>query len=284
MPADGHVHSEWSWDAADGSMEATCARAVDLGLPAVAFTEHVDYTPWIVLGGDLEEHQHLRAFVTPDGLVAPPALDVNGYLESVHRCRDRFPTLRIITGVELGEPHRHNELAAALVDAGGFERVLGSLHCLPIDGQFSEPPNLYRHGEPDHVVRNYLAEIPRLITGFPSFATLAHIDYAVRSWPADAGPFDAHAFEEEFRSALRVLADGGRALEVNTALDVELRRRLHPELLRWWREEGGTAITFGSDAHDPTALAHDFTDAVAMVEASGFRPGRHPYDVWTRPG
>jgi histidinol phosphatase-like PHP family hydrolase len=40
LPADGHVHSEWSWDAPDGSMERTCARALDIGLPAVAFTEH----------------------------------------------------------------------------------------------------------------------------------------------------------------------------------------------------------------------------------------------------
>jgi len=47
LPADGHVHSQWSWDAHDvGAMADTCARAVLLGLPAVAFTEHVDFTPF----------------------------------------------------------------------------------------------------------------------------------------------------------------------------------------------------------------------------------------------
>ena len=66
LPADGHVHSEWSWDAPNGSMERTCARAVDLGLPAVAFTEHADFTTWIVLASDLDEHRHLKAFATPD--------------------------------------------------------------------------------------------------------------------------------------------------------------------------------------------------------------------------
>ena len=49
LPLDGHVHSEWSWDALAGDLEATCARAVERGLPAVAFTEHVDHTRW--LGG-----------------------------------------------------------------------------------------------------------------------------------------------------------------------------------------------------------------------------------------
>lgn len=257
-------------------MERTCARALEMGLPAVAFTEHADYTRWTVLEGELDDHEHLKAFVTPEGSLAPPALDLGGYLECVQRCRDRFPALRIISGVELGEPHWHSGVAADMLKAGGFDRVLGSLHCLPFEQRFSEPPNLYRRRPAAEVVRTYLAEIPRLITGFDAFAVLAHIDYAVRSWPGDAGPFDPQEFEDDFRHALRVLADSGRALEVNT------RGPVHAEIIRWWREAGGQAVTFGSDAHDPTALAYAFTEAVAVVETCGFRPGRHPHDFWTR--
>ncbi len=33
LPADGHVHTEWSWDAPNGSMERTCARAVKYAFP-----------------------------------------------------------------------------------------------------------------------------------------------------------------------------------------------------------------------------------------------------------
>ena len=278
LPADDHVHSEWSWDAPGGSMERTCARALDLGLPAVAFTEHADYTAWIVLAGELDDHEHLKAFVTSDGTLAPPALDLDGYLECVQRCRDQFPQLRIISGVELGEPHWHSGVAASLLKAGQFDRVLGSLHCLPFEAGFSEPPNLYRRRSAAEVVREYLAEVPRLIKGFDAFAVLAHIDYAVRFWPSQAGPFDPREFEDEFRHALRELADSGRALEVNT------RGQVHPEIIRWWRDEGGTAITFGSDAHDPTALAHGFHEAVAVVEAHGFTSGRHTHDFWTRSG
>ncbi len=278
LPADGHVHTEWSWDAPNGSMERTCARAVAIGLPAVAFTEHADYTPWVVTGSDLDGHEHLQAFVTPGGRLIPPGLDLNGYRECVQRCRCQFPDLRIITGVELGEPHQHTDVAARLLDAGQFDRVLGSLHCLPAGLQFSEMPNLYRQRQAAEVIREYLAEIARLITSSDVFAVLAHIDYAVRYWPAGAGPFDPNVFENEFRHALRALADSDRALEVNT------RGRLRPEIVRWWREEGGTAITFGSDAHEPTALARGFAEAAAMVEAHGFRAGRHPYDFWTRLG
>jgi histidinol-phosphatase (PHP family) len=247
-----------------------------MGLPAVAFTDHADYTPWQVIASDFDGHEQLAALVTSDGTLTPPRLDLNEYLECVQRCRDQFPDLRVISGVELGEAHRHSDVAAKLLDAGQFDRVLASLHSLPIGQQFFEPPGLYRQWPAAEVIREYLAEIVRLVEKSDAFAVLAHIDYPVRYWPEQQGPFDPNAFEEEFRQALRVLAVNGRALEVNTAVP------LHPTVVRWWGEEGGEAVTFGSDAHDPTLLASGFTEAAAMVESHGFQPGRHPFDVWTR--
>lgn len=143
--------------------------------------------------------------------------------------------------------------------------------------QHSEMPHLYDSREPPQVVREYLAEITRMVAASDDFHALAHIDYAVRYWPEHtAGPFDPTDFEDEFRHALRALAGSGRVLEINT------RGPLHPEVIRWWYQEGGEAVTFGSDAHTPTGLAHRFTTAAAMAEAQGFRPGRHPYDYWPR--
>ncbi|HEV7654595.1 MAG TPA: PHP domain-containing protein [Mycobacteriales bacterium] len=276
MPADGHVHSEWSWDAPLGSMERTCARAVELGLPAVAFTEHADHTAWTVRPEDVGGHEHLLRWVGPSGELTPPRLDAAGYLECVQRCRDRFPDLVVLSGMEVGEPHWHGAAVASLLAAGRFDRVLGSLHCLAIGERYAEPPEMFRHQPAAEAMRDYLAEIVRLITGSDVFAVLAHIDYPVRYWPATAGPFEPAAFEDEFRYALSVLAGTGRALEVNT------RVPLHPQIVRWWREEGGDAVAFGSDAHEPLALADGLADAAAMVEAQGFRAGRHPYDVWIR--
>lgn len=271
LPADSHVHSEWSWDAATGSMERTCARAVEIGLPAIAFTEHADHTKWVVDPGDFG---HLGKFIA-DGELTPPPIDIDGYLECLQRCRDRFPGLHIISGLEMGEPHWHREQAAQLLSAGQFDRVLGSLHCLPVGERFSEPPYLFRHRPPADVLRDYLAEIPRLVQESDAFSVLAHINYPIRYWPPEAGPFEISDFRDDFRHALRVLADSDRALEVNT------RMRFSPEIVRWWRDEGGKAVTFGSDAHSPVDLAQGFAEATAMVEAHGFRPGRHPYDFWT---
>jgi histidinol-phosphatase (PHP family) len=176
--------------------------------------------------------------------------------------------------MELGEPHWHTDAVEALLARGNFERVLGSLHCLPFGDRFSEPPYLYGERDPANVLRDYLAEVPRLVEGCDSFTVLAHIDYPIRYWPAELGPFESKPYEDEFRHALRALADSGRALEINT------RSEFRPEIVQWWREEGGDAVTFGSDAHDPSRLADRFREAAAMAESLGFRAGRHPWDFW----
>ena len=278
-PADSHVHSEWSWDTAVGDMEGSCARAVELGLPAIVFTEHLDHTVWrIALDGPYAT-EHLTALAGPAGLLTPPVFDAVGYLAAVERCRDRFPQLRVLSGLEVGEPHRHAGQCAQVLAAGRFDRVLGSLHTLPDQGAYAEPWGIYPHRAAHEVVREYLAGVASMVAAGGLFSVLAHIDYPVRSWPAaTAGPFDPDAFEEEFRHALRATAQSGRALEVNTRLP------LHAVVLTWWHEEGGDAITFGSDAHLPAAVGHGFADAVRMAEAHGFRPGRNPHDWWGRAG
>jgi len=276
LPQDSHVHSEWSWDAPGGSMERTCARAVAIGLPAIAFTEHADYTTWTILDTGPEADDDLTALATPQGQFTPPELDVDGYLECLQRCRDRFPDLTIKSGVELGEPHWHDAAVAALLGTGRFELALGSLHCLSAGQQLVGVSKLYSERPPADVVREYLAEIPRLIEASDAFSVLAHIDYPLRDWPAEAGQFHVDMFQEEFRHALRVLARSGRALEINT------EGPLLPHVVRWWREEGGMAVTFGSDAHEPGTLARQFHDAAAMAEACGFRPSSSPCDPWPR--
>ena len=277
LPADSHVHTEWSWDAPDGSMERSCAQALEFGLPAIAFTEHVDHTVWTVSLDDLDPDSHLASLASPDGALTPPAFDAAGYLEAIERCRHRFPDLRILSGLELGEPHWHAAATAGILGAGQFDRVLGSLHSLPDGGGYAEPPDLYKHRPAAEVLRDYLMEITRLVAQSDAFSVVAHIDYPMRYWPEqESSPFDPSSFEGEFRCALRTIAQSGRALEINTVVP------LHPVLLRWWHDERGEAVTFGSDAHEPSAIARGFRDAAQLAEAHGFRPGRDPYDFWAR--
>ena len=276
LPPDGHVHTEWSWDAIAGSMEGSCARAAALGLPSIAFTEHADFTRWVI---EPELQALMRPVnageVGPDHRWNPPPLDTVAYLECVARCRARFPGLRILTGMELGEPHWHEAQVKALPNIGDFDRLLGSVHSLALDGP-RVVDHLFGRFEVGELMRAYLAEVLGLAESPAPFAVLAHIDYPVRYWPAQAGPFDAAAFEDEYRAALGALARSGRALEINTVVP------LPAPIVRWWYEVGGEALTFGSDAHQPARVAREFTSAAAVAEAAGFRPGRYPHDMWRR--
>lgn len=291
LPADAHVHSEWSWDsgsdpASPGRLARTCEQAVRIGLPAIVFTEHLDLEDrWRVDPGDMGDHA--EALVDDDGYVRLPPFDLDGYLEAIDRCRHAHPDLTILTGVEFGQPHLWDAQAAGIIGSGAIDRVNGSLHMLPLgdpaagatagtDVDRTEPATLYTHHAPEDVMRAYLEEIPRMVAGSDTFAVFTHIDYAVRAWPTtEVGPFDPRRFEEGFRTAMRAIAGSGRALEMNT-------RRLWSWIPQWWAEEGGRAVTFGSDAHVPERIAANFPEAVAMLEHHGFRAGSRPEDFWTR--
>lgn len=281
LPADAHVHSEWSWDygsdpSSAGAMGRICERAVEVGLPAVIFTEHLDLEDsWWVHDGDVGEHA--QKYVDDTGHVRLPPFDAAGYLDAIDRSRHAYPQLRILSGVEFGQPHLWDKKAAALLSNGDFDRVNGSLHMLPFGASDrAEPTTLYHHQTADQVMGAYLEEIPRMVAGSDTFEVFTHIDYAVRSWPTEkAGPFDPRLFEDGFRQAMRAIAGSGRALEMNT-------RRLGSWVPQWWTEEGGRAVSFGSDSHGPDSLAANFPEAVALVGYFGFKPGRRPEDFWTR--
>ena len=261
LPADLHVHTEWSWDAPHGSMERSCERALEIGLPAIAFTEHAD---WALV----HEGQH--------------PVDIDGYLDAVERCRAKYPALRILTGVELGEPHWFPEETAAVLAAGPLDQVHGSIHSIRIDGgmldasQFRSRPDL----DFPAAVREYFREALAMVEAGQPFETLAHIDYPKRYWREGEPAYDEHDYEAEIRAVLRAAAGTGRVLEVNTTRGDTLCPDIR--VVRWWRELGGQAVQYGSDAHQPDKVAEGFRLATQMVEAAGFKPARDPVSVWRR--
>jgi histidinol-phosphatase (PHP family) len=261
LPPDLHVHTEWSWDAPRGDMERSCARALELGLPAIAFTEHAD---WALV----HQGQH--------------PVDIEGYLDAVDRCRTRFPGLRILTGVELGEPHWFPKETAAILAAGPIDQVLGSVHSVHLDGGTIDASQFRSRDGIDFpaAVREYFAEVLLLVESGQPFEVLAHLDYPKRYWLDGAPPYREKDYEAEIRAILKAAARTGRVLEVNTTRG----QTLCPDLtvVRWWRELGGQAVQYGSDAHQPDKVAEGFKVATQMVESAGFKPAKDPVSLWRR--
>jgi histidinol-phosphatase (PHP family) len=242
-------------------MERSCERAIEIGLPAIAFTEHAD---WALV----HKGQH--------------SVDIAGYLEAVERCRVKFKGLRILTGVELGEPHRFPEETAGVLAAAPLDHVLGSIHSIRLNGEMVDASQFRKREGIDfkNAVREYFRETLQMVDSDQPFETLAHIDYPKRYWLDGAAPYREEDFKDEIRAILASAAQSGRVLEVNTTRGDTLCPGM--TVLRWWRELGGQAVSFGSDAHQPDKVAAGFELATQMVQAAGFKPARDPMALWRR--
>jgi len=256
-----HVHTEWSWDAPRGHMERSCERAIEIGLPALAFTEHAD---WALV----HEGQH--------------SVDIVGYLDAVERCRAKFKGLRILTGVELGEPHLFPRETAEVLAAAPLDHVLGSIHSIRIGGELLDASQFRKKEGLDfpHAVREYFRETLAMVDSDQPFETLAHIDYPKRYWVDGAAPYREEDYEEEIRAILASAVRSGRVLEVNTTRGSILCPDI--TVVRWWRELGGQAVSFGADAHQPDKVGAGFELATQMVQAAGFKPAKDPMALWRR--
>jgi histidinol-phosphatase (PHP family) len=254
---DYHVHTEWSYDAPHGSMEHSCERALEIGLPAIAFTEHADFVK-----------VHADQY----------CVDIEGYLDAIEHCRAKFKNLRIHSGVELGEPHWFPEDTRRVVSAGRLDHVLGSVHCIRIGDRTLDSSQLPRSPDidPAAFTRSYFGETLAMIEGDHPFQILAHLDYPKRYWPE----YTDEAFEEQLRAILLAAAKRDLVLEVNTTRGHVLCPG--EKVLGWWREAGGQAVSFGSDAHDPSKIAAGFELASQVVEAAGFKPAAEPTALWRR--
>ena len=274
LPPDNHVHSEFSWDTGPrASLLRACERAVEVGLPAIAFTEHLDFTVW-----DAADRATAQGLADRHPANQLP-IDVELYAETIWEARQRFPQLRVWSGVEAGEPHLFGASVAAHLSGSPVDRILGSLHSLPVDGRLMGVNRLLHAPGIDVVgtMRRYLVEMVSMIETSDVFQVLAHCDYPRRYWPGGRDQYPEATFEEEYRAVFRALAAGGRALEVNTTSPL-----WSVDLLRWYREEGGDAVSFGSDGHQPHLVGQHFELAVDVVEQAGFRPGRDRFDFWRR--
>lgn len=246
-------------------METSCEQAIRLGLPAIAFTEHADFVT-------IHRGQH--------------GLDIAGYHDAVERCRARFKELRILSGVELGEPHWFASETAAILGAGPLDRVLGSIHCVRVGAEIIDASQ-FPHRTPadfSSVIVQYFQETLAMIESPMPFEVVAHLDYPKRYWPDGVPPYREENYEAELRAILTAAARRGCVLEVNTTRGDGGERKLCPGLtvLRWWHEVGGQAVSFGSDAHEPSKVAAGFELATQVVEAAGFKPGVEPTAFWRR--
>jgi histidinol-phosphatase (PHP family) len=246
IPIDLHLHSEFSCDA-NSSMQAMARAAVAAGIEQIGFSEHFDLLPDDPCAG---------------------LFDADAWWLALEGCRSEFQGALIIrAGIEIGEPHRFQRGVSEILAQYDWDYSLGSLHWVEDDLIFARQ---YYEQSPSAAYGRYFTELA-LMAGEGEFDVLAHMDIVKRYGHDYFGPFDPQDYEQEIRRVLKTCVRRGIALEINTSA---MRRPVSepspgPLVLEWYRDEGGTRVTLGSDAHHPQHVGHGLAQVMDFILQTG---------------
>ncbi len=234
---DCHVHSHYSIDSS-ASIEALCQGALANGIGRIAVSDHYDLNP--------RDEGH--NFFKPN----PFTLEFENIRQQY---ADRLPILK---GIEFGEPHSYPEQLEA-VQEHDYDVILGSIHW--VGEFFAGSKQVFQHYTPRQFYEAYYREMLAAIHQ-GKFDILAHIDFPKRYLKTSL--IDLSILQE----VLAALVEADIALEINTS---SLRKGLPhsmPDLdvLGIYAQQGGSKITFGSDAHTAEDIGAGFEYALGLVE------------------
>lgn len=246
IPHDYHTHTAFSPDG-EGSPEAMCCRAVELGLSELGFSEHWDVSP-------LEEFPR---FFQPEPWYA-----------EIERLRDLFAgQLTLRAGIEIAEPHLYPEESANVLARVPFDYVIGSVHWVGPHFMFDD--EYFRQHTADEVYGTYFEELERMVA-VSDIDVVAHLDIPARTGLPILG-YDPTRYEEQIRAILAIVIRRGLSLDINVAGLRKPSRNLMPDasILKWYADMGGERLTLGSDAHRVGELGLHIEAALEAVRSAG---------------
>ena len=271
FPFDYHVHESHSRDAPEATLPAIIHSAEELGIEEIALTSHLIVAgPDIYLGVQMDE--------------------LYEYFRGIEMAQDDT-SVALRAGLEVDYFPDEERRLERIIDEHPLDYSLGSVHYVNgVDVGSRVQAGSFFVGRPLHEAADEYFTVWGMAAESGLFDVLAHPDYwrkflhTARSEPA--------AFEEYgsvYLDALRVLAEEGVGLEVNTSSYKVGLTDFYPVqgFLRAACEAGVTTVTVGSDAHSPSVIGHRLDEAAAGLRRAGFRTvstfkgrrnKRHPID------
>ena len=255
--ADCHSHSNCSFDG-EAPMETMCARAEALGLAYYALTDHCECDQY-------------------DG---SPEFGGRKYYDVVRRAwreleenRKRFPNLRLLKGIELGQPLQNLPAARDALSGRDYDVVIGSLHNIAGMRDFYHLGEAgFSEEELDRIFEAYFNEICEMLE-WGAFDTLAHLTYPLRYL---CKPGERPSFARYGAQLDRIFKKLIERTDVPVLPDREVFSRYHAL--------GGRRITLGADAHCPENVAKGIPEALDILREIGYTEytvfvGRRPQQI-----
>jgi histidinol-phosphatase (PHP family) len=245
--ADIHMHTHLCGHAKGEPVDYAC-RAVELGLAEIGISEHCPMPA---------NYDQLRLAEErfPD------------YLAMVEAARKAFPKLRIKLGVEAEYCRGQEEYVRRFLGRADWDYVLGSVHYLGmwcLDDP-KEIPTWKKIQDLFATWKEYF-QLWKAAARTGLYDSLAHPDLVKKF-----GFFPKEPCEELFEDALRVVAEKGICIEINTAGLRKPVKEIYPsEAFLQIAGRLEIPITLGSDSHAPIEVGAGFREAVRLARDCGY--------------
>ncbi len=236
-------------------MDSMIRQGIALGLETICFTEHYDPDfPDIPSGHDF-------------------SLNFDAYYDECRKLADRYAgRIEVLHGIELGiQPHLKDELADFIDQYGSrYDYIIASCHL--VDRMDIYYPGYFETWGPQGGLRRYFETTYRNLQIFDSYQAVGHLDYASRYIRGPRLPFHYKEYQDILDAILLHIISHDKALEVNSS---GLKAGLdwpnpHMDILKRYKDLGGSRITIGSDGHQPAHMAYDFHRLPAILKEAGF--------------
>jgi histidinol-phosphatase (PHP family) len=252
---DSHIHSAFSFDG-EVPVEEMVKQGIDNNIQVMTITDHCD-----VVGIGEKNNEF--------GVVLEEAIPNS--VKEIRRVAGIYKDkIKVLAGVELGEPtHFPNKTQIAL-DLADYDFILASTHEVRgrEDFYFLE----YNQSNIDTLLWEYFNEQLEVVK-WNGFDSLAHFDYPARYIAERTNiKLDYTKYENIIDEILKILIKNNKALEVNTStISKPLARPMADEcVLKRYKELGGKLITLGSDAHTKENLGKDLIKGLEIIKKLGF--------------
>lgn len=246
--SDFHLHTELSVDA-EADADRLVRRAIELGLRAIAITDHADQ----------------NAADEGAGLYDPQAA-----YAVTQRLRARYGDDIVIRhGVELGEPDVYARQYAPIY-ASPVDVVIGSVHYVGSHGVHADYFDVF---DVDEAIEGYFESMLTMVEQ-ADIDVLGHLDYFERYTAARGlAVYQPDQHRGRIERILEVIIAREIALEVNTSGYRNGLNRFfpHSQVLRWYRHMSGSLLSLGSDAHRVEQVGCDLDRAATVLKAIGFK-------------
>lgn len=261
MFADYHVHSAYS-DDSEYPLEQVIRDAVAMGMDEICLTDHVDYG----IKRDWDEGGEIAY----RGSQPLANVDYPRYMAQLHELQQRYgDRIRIKIGLEFGMQTHTIPQYRALFARYPLDFVILSIH--QVDDQEFWTQEFQRGRTQQEYHERYYEELLAVMQEFKDYNVLGHLDLITRYDKQGVYPFER--VRPIVEQILRCAIEDGKGIEVNTSSHRYGLSDTTPsvEILKLYRELGGTILTIGSDSHAPAHLGTYIEEARAMLREMGFR-------------